>query len=89
MCSAQARLAGTIDTFYNAADATSDGAMAGNAYKRSVEELDNAVSREFVSLHPRSTLFAHSAMNGFTGHTISDDSAGTCREDVLVLPHHQ
>jgi len=47
MCSAQARLAGTIDTFYGAADATSDGAMAGNAYKRSVEELDNAVSREF------------------------------------------
>ena len=37
MTAAQARLAGTIDTFYGAADRQSDGAMAGHAYKRSVE----------------------------------------------------
>lgn len=49
MTAAQARLAGTIDTFYSAADRNSDGAMAGHAYKRSVEELDGAITREFVS----------------------------------------
>jgi hypothetical protein len=53
MSSTQARLADSIDIFYGAADRTSEGAMAANAYKRSVEELDNGVSRELVR---RSTL---------------------------------
>lgn len=48
MSAAQARLADTIDVFYGAADKTSEGAMAANAYKRSVEELDNGVGRELV-----------------------------------------
>lgn len=47
MTGAQARLAATIDTFYGAADRNSDGAMAGHAYKRSVEDLDAAITREF------------------------------------------
>lgn len=48
MTSAQARLADTIETFYNASDRTSDGAMAGHAFKSAVEELDNSVQREMV-----------------------------------------
>jgi len=46
MTATQARLADTIDTFYGAADRNSDGAMAGNAYKRAVEELDGGIGRE-------------------------------------------
>lgn len=48
MTSAQARLADTIETFYNASDRTSDGAMAGHAFKSAVEDLDNSVQRELV-----------------------------------------
>ena len=48
MSSAQLRLAETIDTFYGASDRTSDSAMAANAYKRSVEELDAGIGRELV-----------------------------------------
>ncbi|KAG8896094.1 hypothetical protein FRB99_000192 [Tulasnella sp. 403] len=47
MTAAQARLANTIDTFYGAADRTSDGAMAGHAYKRAVDDLDGVITREF------------------------------------------
>lgn len=50
MTAAQARLAATIDTFYGAADRNSDGAMAGHAYKRSVEDLDGVITKEFVRL---------------------------------------
>ncbi|KAG8691458.1 hypothetical protein FRC11_003463 [Ceratobasidium sp. 423] len=46
MTAAQTRLAETIDTFYAAADKASEGAMAGHAYKRSVDELDAGVTRE-------------------------------------------
>jgi hypothetical protein len=48
MSSAQLRLAETIDTFYSASDKASDSAIAANAYKRSVEELDAGVGRELV-----------------------------------------
>ena len=48
MSSAQLRLAETIDTFYGASDKASHNAIAANAYKRSVEELDAGVSRELV-----------------------------------------
>lgn len=44
----QVRLADTIDAFYGAADRTSEGAMAANAYKRSCEELDSTMTRELV-----------------------------------------
>ena len=48
MTATQARLADTIDTFYGAADRNSDGAMAANAYRRAVEELDGGIGRELV-----------------------------------------
>ncbi|KDQ21578.1 hypothetical protein BOTBODRAFT_50187 [Botryobasidium botryosum FD-172 SS1] len=46
MTATQARLADTIDAFYGAADKSSEGAMAGHAYKRAVDELDTVISRE-------------------------------------------
>lgn len=49
MTAAQTRLANTIDTFYGAADKTSDGAMAAHAYKRAVDDLDTGIARELVS----------------------------------------
>lgn len=48
MTSAQTRIAETLATFYSAADRTSEGAMAGHAYKRSVDDLDTSFSRELV-----------------------------------------
>jgi len=50
MTAAQSRLADTIEAFYGSADKTSEGAMAGHAYKRSVDDLDGAVGRELASL---------------------------------------
>ena len=52
MASAQTRVADTIEHFYVAADRASDGALAANAYKRAVEDLDHSVTRELV--HPPS-----------------------------------
>ena len=49
MTAAQCRIADTIEAFYGSADKTSDGAMAGHAYKRSVDDLDGVVGRELVS----------------------------------------
>jgi amphiphysin len=46
MTAAQSRLADTIEAFYGSADKASDGAMAGHAYKRSVDDLDGVVGRE-------------------------------------------
>ncbi|KAF9227197.1 BAR-domain-containing protein [Gyrodon lividus] len=46
MTAAQARLAETIETFYGASDRTSDGAMAGHAFKSAVEDLDGSIQRE-------------------------------------------
>jgi len=46
MTSTQARLAETMETFYNAADRGSDNAMACHAYKQAVEELDNDITKE-------------------------------------------
>lgn len=48
MTSAQARLAETIESFYNASDRASDGAMAGHAFKSAVDDLDTSVQREMV-----------------------------------------
>lgn len=53
MSSSQTRVADTIEVFYTAVDRTSDGALAANAYKRAVEDLDHSVTRELViHLHP-------------------------------------
>ncbi|KAF9820293.1 hypothetical protein IEO21_01507 [Rhodonia placenta] len=46
MTSAQGRLADTIGVFYDAADKTSEGAMAAHAYKRAVDDLDSGLGRE-------------------------------------------
>ncbi|KAF8813873.1 BAR-domain-containing protein [Phlegmacium glaucopus] len=46
MTAAQARIAETLEVFYGAADRASEGAMAGHAYKRSVDDLDSSFSRE-------------------------------------------
>lgn len=48
MTTAQTRLAETLETFYGAADRASEGAMAGHAYKRSVDDLDSTFTRELV-----------------------------------------
>jgi len=48
MTAAQARIAETLEVFYGAADRSSEGAMAGHAYKRSVDDLDSSFSRELV-----------------------------------------
>lgn len=48
MTSAQTRIAETLEQFYGAADRNSEGAMAGHAYKRSVEDLDSGFNREMV-----------------------------------------
>lgn len=62
MTAAQTRLAETIDSFYGAADRTSDGAMAAHAYKSGVTELDNGILRELVRAP---TL----ALTRFSSHT--------------------
>jgi hypothetical protein len=49
MTTTQARLAETVETFYGAADRTSDGAMASHAFTSAVEELDSGIQRELVS----------------------------------------
>ncbi|KAJ2931505.1 hypothetical protein H1R20_g5640, partial [Candolleomyces eurysporus] len=46
MTAAQARIAETIEVFYGTADRGSEGAMAGHAYKRSVDDLDSGLTRE-------------------------------------------
>lgn len=51
MTSAQTRIGETLETFYSAADRASEGAMAGHAYKRSVDDLDTSFSRELVCLN--------------------------------------
>ncbi|WVO20947.1 uncharacterized protein IAS62_002248 [Cryptococcus decagattii] len=45
MAASQSRIAETVALFYSA-DRTSDGAMAGHAYKSAVDELDAGVGRE-------------------------------------------
>lgn len=63
MVKAQGRIAETIDVFYGAADRTSEGAMAANAYKRSVDELEATTNREFV----RSNLDSYVVRGGADG----------------------
>jgi len=46
MTNAQCRIAETLEIFYGAADRSSEGAMAGHAYKRSVDDLDAGFGRE-------------------------------------------
>jgi hypothetical protein len=48
MTTAQSRLAENLSSFYDAADRTSEGAMAAHAYKQSVNELEQGIGRELV-----------------------------------------
>ena len=50
MTGAQTRIADHISNFYQAADRTSEGAMAAHAYKQSVVELDDVIGRELVRI---------------------------------------
>jgi len=54
MTSAQSRIAETLEVFYGAADRAAEGAMAGHAYKRSVDDLDTSFTRELVRSASRS-----------------------------------
>jgi len=44
MATTQVKLSEHIDVFYNAANRMSEGAMAANAYRRAVEELDSSTT---------------------------------------------
>jgi hypothetical protein len=52
MTSSEVRLAETFDLFYSAAGLQSEGAMAGHAYKRAVDDLDSGVGRDLVRHFP-------------------------------------
>lgn len=86
MAAAQGRLADTIDVFYGSADRTSEGAMAANAYKRSVDELEASVSRELVS---RNQPFAITLTNLATGSALQNNDTGACGKNVCLLPDYK
>jgi len=44
IASSQVKISETVDIFFGAADRTSGGAMAANAYRRSTEELDSVTT---------------------------------------------
>jgi hypothetical protein len=74
MTAAQSRLADTIEAFYGSADKASEGAMAGHAYKRSVDDLDGVVGRELVGLFLPACLALTDRCNVFAiGPTISNN----------------
>lgn len=56
MTAAQTRIAETLEIFYGSADRASEGAMAGHAYKRSVDDLDGGFGRELVGTQLDSPL---------------------------------
>lgn len=65
MTAAQTRLSDHVDVFYGAADRTSDGAMAAHAYKRAVEDLDNAVQRELDAPYRTTIMEPLGKMNAY------------------------
>lgn len=97
MTSAQARLADTIEKFYSAADRTSDGAMAGHAFKSAVEELDNSVQRELVGHDVRGCCLGSQTdaiacdprAFGLAGGAVPYVHHGTAGQDEFVLSRHQ
>jgi hypothetical protein len=87
MTAAQSRLAETLGTFYNAADRTSEGAMAAHAYKQSVDDLDQGIGRELVRCNVgRSNT---SNPSNFIGCTISNNDPGAVRQDECLFSNHQ
>ncbi|WRT67371.1 uncharacterized protein IL334_004342 [Kwoniella shivajii] len=64
MAAAQSRIAETISLFYSA-DRTSDGAMAGHAYKSAVDELDAGVGRELDAPYRATVLEPIGKLNSY------------------------
>jgi amphiphysin len=65
MTTTQARLAETMETFYGAADRTSDGAMASHAFKSAVEELDGGIQRELEGPYRTTIMEPLGKMNAY------------------------
>jgi len=65
MTAAQTRLAETLDTFYGSADRSSEGAMAGHAYKHSVDDLDTSIARELDTPYRTTVLEPLGKMNSY------------------------
>lgn len=64
MAASQTRIAETISLFYTA-DRTSDGAMAGHAYKSAVDELDAGVGRELDAPYRATVLEPVGKLNSY------------------------
>jgi amphiphysin len=90
MTSAQSRIAETLETFYGAADSSSEGAMAGHAYKRSVDDMDTTFTRELVRLNhheiPNIVHTTHSQDVPFRT-TISEPLGKMCAYFPVVNEH--
>ncbi|KAI6134618.1 hypothetical protein EDD17DRAFT_1753547 [Pisolithus thermaeus] len=65
MTAAQARLAETIESFYGAADRTSDSAMASHAFKNAVQDLDASVQRELEAPYRTTIMEPLGKMNAY------------------------
>lgn len=65
MTATQSRLAETLDTFYSAADKTSEGAMAAHAYRGSVDDLDTGIGRELDAPYRTTILEPLGKMNAY------------------------
>ena len=90
MTTTQARLAETIETFYGAADRTSDGAMASHAFKSAVEELDSGIQRELVRGSVFCDCFSFCVdFSSGAGYSLSRDYHGAPREDERLFPCRQ
>ena len=87
MTGAQTRLADHIATFYQAADRTSDGAMASHAYKQSVVELDDVIGRELVCVFRPQLSCVLLTRSSTTGRPVPHNDHGTSRKDECLLPH--
>jgi hypothetical protein len=89
MTAAQSRLAETLGTFYNAADRTSEGAMAAHSYKQSVDDLDAGIGRELVRpWYLASHLGLCASRYNLIGCTIPDHHFGAIGQDERLFPYH-
>jgi len=66
MSSSQMRIAETVELFYTA-DRTSEGAMAGHAYKSAVDKLDAGVGRELDAPFRATVLEPIGKLNNYYG----------------------
>ena len=89
MTSAQSHIAETLEIFYGAADRTSDGAMAGHAYKRSVDDLDSGFGRELVCTHTCHLLDLFNNHTYNSGRPLSNNHIRTPRQNVCLLSYRK